>query len=414
MNWWRTFDITFVGQTPGMDDTEQLAACGRGLTRLLLASYGLHPDDLLREVRVACDDMGGSDVVVLLADYDQEELVAFDSDDALTVSIDGPGPGAAFRHEAVVDERVGAGRRRLWVPIKDSAERIGVLGIVDDGAMSPVLWESMASLLGELIVSKSKYGDRMTIRRRRRPFSLAAEMRWSMMPPLTYTSPDVTIAGFVQPSDRIAGDAFDYSINGRVASIAIFDAMGHGLEASRMANVAVGCYRATRRAGADLVSSLRTLDEEIAAQFGDSRFVTAQLATLDLDAGRLEIVNAGHPPPLRLRPDRPPDVIDCPPTIAAGLGSTPAVMVERLDRGDGVLFRSDGIVDARSPAGEFFGDERLADLVEELSERDTPPSEILRQAVHAIIRHQDGRPGDDATLVLMRWADDARLVTQPR
>ena len=231
-----------------------------------------------------------------------------------------------------------------------------------------------------------------------------------MLPPLTYTSPDVTVAGFVQPSDRIAGDAFDYSVDGRVASIAIFDAMGHGLEASRMANVAVGSYRNTRRAGADLTTSLRALDEAIATQFGDSRFVTAQLATLDLDTGRLEIVNAGHPPPLRLRPGRPPAVIECTVTIAAGLGSDPKVTTFQLERGDDVLFRSDGIVDARSPAGEFFGDERLAELIERLHEHDTPPAEVLRRALHAIVAHQDDRPNDDATLVLVRWADDAKLV----
>ena len=65
-------------------------------------------------------------------------------------------------------------------------------------------------------------------------------MRWGLLPPLTFTSPDVTIAGFLQPSQGIAGDAFDYGVTGRIASVAIFDAMGHGLEASRMANVAVG------------------------------------------------------------------------------------------------------------------------------------------------------------------------------
>ena len=271
----------------------------------------------------------------------------------------------------------------------------------------------MASLVGELVVSKSKYGDHITLRRRRhRPFPLAAEMRWSMLPPLTYTSPDATIAGFLQPSDRIAGDAFDYSIDGRIASVAIFDAMGHGLEASRMANVAVGSYRSTRRAGADLVSSLRALDEAITSQFGDLRFVTAQMATLDLDTGRLEIVNAGHPPPLRLRPAQPPEVVDCHVTVAAGLGSEPAVTVVDLDRGDSVLFQSDGIVDARSPAGEFFGDDRLAGLVDRLIEHDTPPAEILRRCLHAVIEHQDGRPNDDATLVLLRWADDARLTTE--
>ncbi len=397
-----------------MDELEQLAACGRGLARLLLASYGLRCEDLEAEVRAACRHLGGDGVVLLLAAYDQDELVGFTSDEP-NVPIDGPGPGLAFRTETAVEERDPGGRRRLWLPVKDSAERIGVLGVVDDGSMPPRLWEAMASLIGELVVSKSKYGDHITLRRRRhRPFPLAAEMRWSMLPPLTYTSPDATIAGFLQPSERIAGDAFDYSVDGRVASIAIFDAMGHGLEASRMANVAVGSYRATRRAGADLIGSLRALDVAITSQFGDLRFVTAQMATLNLDTGRLEIVNAGHPPPLRLRPGRPPEVIRCQVALAAGLGSEPVVTVAGLERGDSVLFQSDGVVDARSPAGEFFGDERLADLIDRLTEHDTPPSEVLRRCLHAVIEHQDGRPNDDATLVLLRWANEARLTTDER
>ena len=89
-------------------------------------------------------------------------------------------------------------------------------------------------------------------------------MRWGLLPPLTFTSPDVTIAGFLQPCDGIAGDAFDYGVTGRIASLAIFDAMGHGIEASMMADMAVGCYRNARRSGADVAATLRAVDEVIA------------------------------------------------------------------------------------------------------------------------------------------------------
>ncbi len=189
------------------------------------------------------------------------------------------------------------------MPVKDSAERLGVLGVVDDGSVPFDVWESVASLVGELIVSKSQYGDHITLRRRRNEFSLAAEMRWGLLPPLTFTSPDVTIAGFLQPCDGIAGDAFDYGVTGRIVSLAIFDAIGHGLEASEMANVAVGCYRNARRAGADVVATLIAIDDVITSQFGELRFVTAQLATFDLDTGEMNVVNAGHPPPLWLKAD---------------------------------------------------------------------------------------------------------------
>jgi hypothetical protein len=392
-----------------MEPADQLMALGRALRELLQASYGLYPDDLSTAVARACRHLGGAEVVLLLADYDQVSLVGFDLDDERTFAIDDPGPGHAFRRELIVED-ASAGRRTLWIPVKDSAERLGVLGVVDDGSVEWANWEAVASLIGELLVSKAQYGDHITRRRRRTDFSLAAEMRWGLLPPLTFTAPDITIAGFSQPSHGVAGDAFDYSVNGRTAHVAIFDAMGHGLEASRMANVAVGSYRNSRRGGADDVGALIALDDAIATQFGDARFVTAQLASLDLDDGVLTIVNAGHPPPLRLGGDGGVHVVACPPTVPAGLGVRPTPTVVTLEPGDSMLFRTDGIVDARSPSGEFFGDDRLTSLVEGLIAERMPPAEVLRRALHAVLAHEAGRAGDDATLLLLRRADDTSTI----
>ena len=103
------------------------------------------------------------------------------------------------------------------------------------------------SITAALVVSKSSYGDNLVLTRRLRDMDLAAEMRWSMLPPLTFTNDRVALAGMLEPAYEIAGDAFDYAVNGDVAHVAIIDAMGHGLEASRMANLAVGSYRHSRR-----------------------------------------------------------------------------------------------------------------------------------------------------------------------
>jgi serine phosphatase RsbU (regulator of sigma subunit) len=400
---------TGSGRLLNVEDVEELAALGAALKDLLLASYGLYPSDLARVVAEASRHLGGDEVVLLLADYDQHSLVGFDSDDDREFPVEGPGPGLAFRHESVVQEDLGGARRRLWVPVKDSAERLGVLGVVDDGSVRVEQWETVASLVGELIVSKAQYGDHITLRRRRRGFSLAAEMRWALLPPLTFTSPDVSISGCVQPSHGIAGDAFDYAVTGRIASLGIFDAMGHGIESSRMANVAVGSYRNARRAGADVVVALRAVDDAMASQFGECRFVTAQLATFDLDSGEMEIVNAGHPLPLRLAAGQQAQIITCPPTAPAGLGSDPTPTRITLDREDAVVFRTDGVGEARSPRGHFFDDDQLASLIGELHEAGLTPAEVLRRCLHAVVRHQDSRPSDDATLLLLRWANETDL-----
>ena len=159
----------------------------------------------------------------------------------------------------------------------------------------------MASLTAGLVVSKSAYGDNLVLTRRLRDMDLAAEMRWSMLPPLTFTNDRVAIAGMLEPAYEIAGDAFDYAVNGDVAHVAIIDAMGHGLEASRMANLAVGSYRHSRRRGLDLVATFAAMDKVVAEQFGAEKFVTGQLVSLDLANGRLTWVNAGHPRPLLWR-----------------------------------------------------------------------------------------------------------------
>src|SRR3546814_13035429 len=101
------------------------------------------------------------------------------------------------------------------------------------------------------------------------------------------------------------------------------DAMGHGLEASRMANVAVASYRSSRRAGADPAGSLVAMDEVIRSEFGDSRFVTAQAATLDLDSGRMQIANAGHPQRLLLRRPAAPPRLPTPAPRPARLAGAP-------------------------------------------------------------------------------------------
>ena len=222
-------------------------------------------------------------------------------------------------------------------------------------------------------------------------------MRWGLLPPLTFTSPELIISGFVQPSFGIVGDAFDYAVTGRTASVAIFDAMGHGLESSRMANDAVAVNRNARRAGAD-AATIVAMVGEVVEEHTDTRFVTTQAADLDLDTGRVTVANAGYLPPLHLRGGRKPQLVECAPSLPSGLGGTPTTVTVELEPGDTLLFRTDGISEARSPAGEQFGDERLTELVSRLVDEELPAAEVLRQSVAAVLDHQGDRAGDDATV----------------
>jgi hypothetical protein len=374
----------------------------------LRASHGLHPDELTALAVRCAERLGGRDVVLLVVAIDQVELRALGED--LEFSVEQSEAGRAYRTESPIFEALGD-ETRMWIPVIDSAERMGVLGVTVDrvGAASLSAWLALASGLGELLTSKSRYGDGITNRRRTRPVSLAAEMRWAELPPLTFTTSQVAISGLLEPAYDIAGDTFDYAVNGHSLSFAILDAMGHGLEASRMASVAVASYRHHRRLGRDLVETLQEMDRVVADEFGESRFVTGQLGTLDLDRGTVRIVNAGHPRPFRFDHRGHVSQVECEPCVPMGLGPTEVVQAElALDPGDVLLLYSDGVTESRSATGEFFGDQRLAELGGQLVRAAERPAEVLRKIVRTVIDFEGPQLRDDATLVYVGWSPPGR------
>lgn len=382
------------------------------LAELILESIGLHPDQLHAAVSRAATVMGGTDISLLVVDLQQQSLAPIHADDPFRrLPVDDSPAGQAFRQRRTVAVTNGPAHVRLWLPILDSADRLGVLGVTVPAEADRRGFEALASLTGELLASKAPYGDGIAMSRRTRSTTVAAELRWAMLPPLTFVSPEVLISGILEPAYEIAGDTFDYAVNGRTAHLGILDAMGHGLEASRMANLAVASYRHSRRAGRTLRQAIEELDQVISEQFGASRYVTGQLATLDLDHGTFRMLNLGHPLPLLLRGGQVVGELRSEPALPAGLGALAGEVFEvQLQPGDAVLLHTDGITEARPPGGQEYGQDRLVRLVTELVGAGERPEEVLRRVVNAILEHQDQRPRDDATLLFVSWRPPDRWL----
>jgi hypothetical protein len=377
---------------------------------LLDASHELPPGELVPAVASAAGLLGGSDVAIYLVDYEQATLVPLpDGSDRAPLEVDVTLAGRSFITSTPL-EGDGAPGRRLWLPLLDGSERVGVLGVtlpgpeVGDGLRARC--SQLATLVSELIMAKGQYTDVYFLARRRRTMSLAAEMQWGLLPPLTFVTPQVAIAGQLEPAYEVGGDAFDYALNGRLAHIAIVDPAGHDLTASTMAGVALGTYRHSRRVGLGLTATYEVLDRVLAEQFGAERFVTGQLGQLDCDSGRLEWLNAGHPAPLLVRRAKVVDALACTPVPPLGLGlgtSEASLAAASLEPGDRVLFYTDGVVEGRNAAGEPFGEDRLADLLAREIMAGQGPAETMRRLSHAVLAHQERKLRDDATMVFLEW-----------
>jgi phosphoserine phosphatase RsbU/P len=376
---------------------------------LLAASHRARPEDVPLIVQQLAPVIGVDEMVIYLADYNQKHLVPLPQGDfpvREAAAIDRTLAGRAFRDVAAVRAATPA-QDRLWLPLVDGAERLGVLEVVAAVELTGDLrttCEELASLLGEVLVTRRKYGDTFEITRRRSVMTLPAELMWTLLPHLTFATDRVVITGILEPAYEVGGDAFDYAVNGDIAHFAIFDAMGHGLDATLLATVVLGAYRNARRSGLNLADTYRSIDKWIRAKLPDT-FVTAVLAELDTASGRYRGISAGHPPVLLLRNGHLVKTLPSPTALPLGLGDWPPGLVEEtLERGDRILLFTDGVVEARGKTGDFFGVERLVDFVcKALADR-LPAPETMRRLVNGILEHQDGELQDDASVIFVEWS----------
>ena len=388
------------------------------LSSMLRASHLLAPDDLAATAATEARRMGVRNMVLYLVDYEQATLLPLPGagiPERRELPIEGTMAGRAFRRVQMVHSTATQGTRRLWVPLLDGVERLGVAELELPAAHSRELDRDLrvfVTLVAELIVVNDAYTDAFSRLRRRKTLSLAAEMQWELLPPMSFGTDRLVITGGLEPAYDIGGDSFDYAVNGSTADLLVIDAVGHGLPATVLASVTISAYRHARRNALDLPDIAAEINTVIAAQFGASQFVTAVLARLDVDTGRLRWINAGHPEPLIVRGTSLVRAPHCPPGRPLGLQETkPACCDTRLQPGDRLLLYTDGITEARSPAGEFFGEQRLADFIAAAVASGEPAPETVRQLMRHVVTHQADQLQDDASIVVMEWrtGDEAQL-----
>jgi len=360
--------------------------------------------------------LGAVDAAIFLVDYEQRVLTPLPEPggpDREAVTVEGTLAGRAF---SMLSPQWSGDGTLLWVPMVEGNERLGVIGYTLSVPTTDTFLDAIEVLTvqaAELIVAKSKYGDFFEYYRRRRSMSIASDLAWQLLPPLTFGCDRVVISGALAPAYDLGGDTFDYGVDADTARIAIFDAMGHGLEAGLLSTVAVAAYRNSRRRRLKLADTAAAIDEAILARSGPERFVTAVLGELDLATGRFRWVRAGHPAPLLLRGNKVVKSLLGDGGLPLGLGSPGDEAEESLEPGDQIVFFTDGVTEARSPDGTFFGADRLADLVSRASAGGQPPPETLRRLVHSILDHQAGDLRDDATAVLVEWAGQGKETLEP-
>ncbi|MFT7836794.1 PP2C family protein-serine/threonine phosphatase [Saccharothrix sp. BKS2] len=379
----------------------------------LLEGAELAPPDRLPLLIDAAGRSLGVRITPYLADHQQRLLHPWPAvqDGREPLGLDTTPAGLAFRQVRVVPVPE---HPRLWVPLLDGVERLGVLDVeVDDpltlrdpGLRTQCRWLSM--LLGHLVTLLTRYGDAADLIRLPAPRTVPGELTWSLLPPLTAGVDGFVLTGAVEPGERVSGDTFDYALSETTATLVVLDADGHDLRAGLITATAVAAHRSARHAGLDLIGQARAIDEAIRGQFGPGASATATLVEVDLATGRLCYLNAGHPRPVIVRSSggvEPLTAGQAPP-LGSGLGE-PTPAREALAPDDWLVLHTDGITDV---LGDPSAHARLAEFLRREAAEGHPPPETARQLLRALRPRRDGGPREAAAVLLARWTDPRALL----
>jgi serine phosphatase RsbU (regulator of sigma subunit) len=352
-----------------------------------------------REVSFLIADFSGRSLIRLGHSVEKPAMRLQGKETAERLPLSGTPHGRALATQVVdvIAEDSGA---RLFAPVTSRGEAVGVLelGLEEFPVEQTVADVALAALfLAYVVIANRRYTDLFEWGQRSVPLSLAAEIQHRLLPgAFTCEAGQFTLAAWLQPAGEIGGDTFDFSLERDALHVSMTDAMGHTMDAALLATVLVGGLRNARRRGVELADQAQLANDALAEQAGEGQFVTGLLVRIDLAAATAGIVNAGHPPPLRLRAGQVEQLAleaDCPFGLQAGGGYR--VQALQLDAGDRLVVVTDGMLERDA------GGVNIAAIL--AASASMHPREAVQHLTQAVLQASGGELRDDATALCLDW-----------
>jgi sigma-B regulation protein RsbU (phosphoserine phosphatase) len=265
----------------------------------------------------------------------------------------------------------------------------------------------MTSLFGRatsnLVVSEELQGAYQTLDRE---FKTVGEIQRSLLPAQLPSIPTMDLAAYYRPSERAGGDYYDFfPLPEGKWGIFLADVSGHGTPAAVL--MAVTHCIAHTHPGPPVPPGklLHHLNRQLATLYTNENgnFVTAFYGVYDPANRLLTYASAGHNPP-RLKRCQDGSLLALDGASGFPLGIFADATYEEgglaLQRGDQIIFYTDGVTEAHNPAGDMFGTDRLDQVLEDCS---LQASALLDSVLQSVQEFTAGHPADDdRTLIVAR------------
>ena len=280
--------------------------------------------------------------------------------------------------------------------------------------LKPCPADALARAIQEGVAHYEEAATRTSqIRAMEKTMAQASEVQRNLMPRDHFAAEGLEVAGQSQWCDETGGDYYDFfprQVDGQARTgIVIGDVTGHGIPSALLMTTARAFLRERIKAPGSTADIMTDVNRHLARDVeGTNRFMSMFYCEIEAVRRRICWTRAGHDPALIYTPGS--EAVDelAGPGFPLPLGVMESAVYEEggrdLQAGQVVVIGTDGIWEARNPRGEYFGKNRLMDLIKTWADRSA------REMAHALVEALDAfrhphPPEDDATLVVIKMTD---------
>lgn len=293
-------------------------------------------------------------------------------------------------------------------PLLVKGKELGVIFIIEDKNKFIGNDEETISALTiqvAIAINNAKiYADLRVKERISQELEVASRIQKTILPKNITNIYGLQIANYFEPAKEVGGDYYDYTVkDDENFSITIADVSGKGVPAAFLMALGRSILKTLERQGESPADNLRNLNQIIYPDITEDMFITMLHSNFNRKTKILTYSNAGHNPLIVYRAKE--DTMELYSVKGVAIGFMQGYNYKqgeiKLEKGDIVLYYTDGITEAENPNKELFGFDRLKKVIydNKLNDVDTIKENILNEIN---IFRRDYPQVDDLTFVVIK------------
>jgi len=321
---------------------------------------------------------------------------------------------AIISHDVSKDSRYFPAREQtrseMVAPIVSNDHVIGVFDLEsdsldayseDDLAVLQLLTSQVA-----IIIEKVRLHEQVVEKKRlEAQLEIARQVQLELLPSTDPQIENFDVSAYIFPAEEVSGDYYDWvKVFDDQIGIIVADAVGKGIPAALLMSFLRACLRFCVQIGYAPHIAFSKVNSLLHDSIEDNKFITAVYGILDYTNKTFVFSNAGHNPPLLIKPDGEYRYVEYGDVPLGMFGDTHYHQhFIRFEEDQVLVLYTDGITEAANATGEEYGEERLAKRVLEGLQVQLPAKQLIDHIRKGVADFTERKfLDDDGTLFIVK------------